>query len=375
MKLLLINSLLLILAGCQSISLSCKDTDACGKRGQVKFQRVWAKDTKVSENLNSIKFQQAQPLLYKDYVVVGNAVDSITAFDKLSGEFIWNKAINGGVESSAVISGEILYFSGNDGFFYAVDIHTGKTKWSAPIRFEGLGAPVVAGQIVYFLAGNNVLFALDKFNGQQRWIYSRTENSEITVRGSAQPAILNGKLYVGFSDGTAMAFNALTGAVVWEQNLATNLKYNDIDAKPLLLDGSLYLPNYDGHLYKLNPENGNIIWKIDAGGHTSVGFNKDSIFIPTSDSKLIAVNKQSGKTQWEYQVKKGVASTPSLYKGMLVFTESGAEVVALEAHTGRRLSTYTTGYGASAPVQVTDKGLVYFISRDAILWNLQLGRM
>lgn len=373
MKLILYSAILFTL-GCQSLKLNCESTDVCQKRGEYNFSRIWAKDTKLSENVNAKKFQQAQPLLHKDYVFIGNAVDSMTAFNKKTGSLVWSKPISGGVESTAVAVKDILYFSANDGFFYAVDIHTGKTKWSAPIRFEGLGAPVVSGRNVYFLAGNNVLFALDRFNGQQRWIYSRTESSELTIRGASKPAILNGKLYVGFSDGTAMAFNALTGAVVWERNLATELKYNDIDAKPLLLNGALYLPNYDGHLYKLNPENGQVIWSINVGGPSSLGFNKDYLFLSTSDARVVAIQPKTGEIKWTYKVKKGIGSTPSFYKGMIIFTESDADVVALEAHTGRKLAHYTTGYGVSAPVAVNEQGKVYLISRDAILWNLQLGR-
>ncbi|MCH2533357.1 MAG: PQQ-binding-like beta-propeller repeat protein [Bdellovibrionales bacterium] len=372
MKLLLYGTILFAL-GCQSLKLNC-ESGVCQKREKLKFSRVWAKDTKLSNNLSSKKFQQAKALIHDEYVFIGNAIDSITAFDKTTGTLIWSKYIKGGVESTATAVKNILYFSANDGFFYAVDIHTGKTKWSAPIRFEGLGAPIVSGQNVYFLTGNNVLIALDRFNGQQRWIYSRTESSELTIRGASKPAILNGKLYVGFSDGAAMAFNALTGAVIWEQNLATSLKYNDVDAKPLLLGGSLYLPNYDGHLYKLNPNNGQVIWKVDVGGPSTVGFNKDLLFVSTSDSKVVAVSPETGDIKWEYKVKKGIASTPVFHKGMIVFTESDADVVALEAHTGRKLATYTTGFGVSAPVNVTDQGHVYFISRDAILWNLKLVR-
>jgi outer membrane protein assembly factor BamB len=87
-------------------------------------------------------------LILGEMVIQGNGIDGIKAYHKKSGRLKWSKKISGGVEVGADQKGGTIFFGANDGFFYAVDVNTGKTKWTFPLRSEGIGRPRVSDNVV-----------------------------------------------------------------------------------------------------------------------------------------------------------------------------------------------------------------------------------
>ena len=74
------------------------------------------------------------PLVYKDLIIEGNALDSLTAFNRHNGNLVWRKELRNGVEGGAIISGDRLYFGSSDGFFYCVALSDGHEIWNFPVR-------------------------------------------------------------------------------------------------------------------------------------------------------------------------------------------------------------------------------------------------
>jgi outer membrane protein assembly factor BamB len=63
----------------------------------------------------------------------------------------------------------------------------------------------------------------------------------------ASPAVVNGVVYEGSLGNNMTAFNATTGAVIW--NVQTE---NDIHTSAAVVDGVVYFTNYAGQLQALN---------------------------------------------------------------------------------------------------------------------------
>jgi hypothetical protein len=63
-----------------------------------------------------------------------------------------------------VVVAGIVYFGGNDTFIYALNNHTGQTKWKVKTGFAGTSSPVLAEGVVYVGSDNTALYALRNGN-------------------------------------------------------------------------------------------------------------------------------------------------------------------------------------------------------------------
>lgn len=108
----------------------------------------------------------SSPLVADGYIVFGTAERGMVAVDATTMEEKWNfrtlpaliysspysKYPACTVETSAVLSGNIVYFPASDGAIYALELQSGRLLW----KYE-TGAPVFASLA---LSGNS-LFAVD----------------------------------------------------------------------------------------------------------------------------------------------------------------------------------------------------------------------
>lgn len=217
------------------------------ERRVLEAKNQWVKSTTDKDNLGFRKINRMKPLLYKNWVIQANGMDGIAAYDQQTGREKWKLSIENGVEASAAIINDRVFFGANDGQFYSVFAETGKVLWTFPIRIEGLSEPLIADGNVYFMTGNNTLYALDASSGRQLWLYSRQDTAAISIRGGSKPTLKNGTLYAGFSDGAVVALLASNGAVKWEKQLNKNKKFRDLDSDPVIEGDFLYILGYDDH--------------------------------------------------------------------------------------------------------------------------------
>jgi outer membrane protein assembly factor BamB len=356
------------------VLVGCSHFQATSHEKQFVFEKSWARHTIEGDYYLGARVNHTQePVLYKELVIQGNELDSLSAYDKTTGRLRWKKRISGGVASSAKLADGVLYFGGGDGFFYAVQAANGVTKWSFPIRSEGIGAPLVANDAVYFLAGNSAAYAVRASTGEQIWFYNRPDPADITVRGASEPSLYGKNLYLGFSDGALVVLDKDKGTVVWEKPLSTNARFKDVDAKPVIDGERVYISSYDGQLYCLNALNGQTLWVSDEGGFTPVTIFENTIYYSTSTRKLMALDKVSGKQLWSVDLKKTVASQPVVYRGLVLASEWSGSLKAFDQLTGRLVTAFDTGRGVtSRPALDPARDAVYVMSVDANLFALRL---
>ncbi|MCC7404851.1 MAG: PQQ-binding-like beta-propeller repeat protein [Bdellovibrionales bacterium] len=358
--------ILLVISGCASTPHMEK------KRFIVK--RHWLRSTPQGEFLQFRRMNRMRPVVTDKLVVGGNAIDRLVGYDRKSGKTLWARDLRDGVEGGAQLVDGRLYFGSSDGQFYCVNAETGVTIWSFPVRIETLGEPLVENDVVYFLAGNNVLYALDAKTGEQRWTYNRMDSSQLSIRGASRPLIIGNNLYVGFSDGSFVALDKTKGAVTWEQSLNQNKRFRDVDATPVADGDRIFVSSFDGALYCLDSRDGTVFWRVEEGGYAPVLIEKEIVYYGTSTGKMLALDKASGKVVWSKEGVRGVATSPVLYRGLLVYGESHGSLKMVDARTGQDVSEFKTGRGVtSAPNLDGESGDIYFMSANAVLYALQIG--
>jgi outer membrane protein assembly factor BamB len=367
--------LILLLSSCATFE---KQVEQLGQRNADKrtFQvrNIWTRNTLAETNEKYRKINRMTPLIAGSLLIQGNGLDGLVAYDRDSGTEKWRVNVLNGVEGGAALINDRIFFGGNDGNFYSVSLRDGKLLWTYAAKSENLSEPVVdsANGVVYFLSGNNVVYALEADSGKQIWTYSRQDTSNFSVRGGTKPALRNELLYVGFSEGSLIAFNAHSGSPVWELQLNKNKRFKDIDATPVLDGDLLYVSGYDDRLYCIQAQRGEIVWKIDGGGFYGITINGDKIYYPTSTGEVWALRKSDGKKLWSYPLKEGIPTGIRLFNGLVAFGESQGKLVFLDEGTGNKIGEFEPGRGIlSTPSIDEKKQRLYFISGEANVYAVE----
>ena len=79
----------------------------------------------------------------------------------------------------------------------------------------------------------------------------------------SSPAVVDGVVYVGSTDGNAYAIDAVSGAQKWK----FETKAWEVSS-PAVVSGVVYFLSYDGHLYALDAATAEVKWKFATGAPT-----------------------------------------------------------------------------------------------------------
>ncbi|GAA1889511.1 PQQ-binding-like beta-propeller repeat protein [Lapillicoccus jejuensis] len=136
----------------------------------------------------------------------------LSALDPGTGTQLWEYDVDldspgfvGSTRSTPALAGNRVFFGYGEGL-YAVDATTGQKLWrlQTPARLEVISSPAVVGpdgaQVVLFTDLSGRVFAADAATGQLLWSY---QTGGYTY---SSPAVSNGTVYVGSSDGFLYAF-------------------------------------------------------------------------------------------------------------------------------------------------------------------------
>ena len=111
---------------------------------------------------------------------------------------------------------------------------------------------------LYFTSGENRVYAIDARTGKWKWQYDREAPESFTIRGYPSPLVVNGRVYVGFSDGYLACLSAGErrrdrGRARWP---ATPRASSTSTRTPLYYRDTLYVSAYATGVYALDPKDG-----------------------------------------------------------------------------------------------------------------------
>ena len=230
------------------------------------------------------------------------------------------------------------------------NVNTLGVAWSLPIPGAGgFGSaatnPIVMGNTVYFqdLALNT--FAIDKNTGKVNW--TKTNNSPNI--GPTGASVGYGKVFIPKDPFSMAALDAVTGKVVWTQEIS-NINTIGIDFQPIAYDGMVLVSSvpgssvnnfYQGGAYgtffALDQATGKVLWKWDTvddtkgmWGNPSVNSGGGAWFPP-------AVDVKTGMTYWGVANPGPLAGTKDFpngtsHPGPNLYTNS---LVAIDHATGK----------------------------------------
>lgn len=317
-------------------------------------------------------------------VFVGSSDNGLYALDAQSGTTIWRFETAGAVQSAPLYDPieDAVYFGSNDGALYKLSARNGQFIYRFATNSEVAERPVLVGDTIYFVNANDTVLAINARTGKLRWSQHRTPAAGMEVAGYSGPLLWRGKVFVGFSDGVVMAYDAETGAERWqpvdlaaeaEQIVGDVPKYLDVDTTPvagnLEAGPAVFVASIQAGVYALDAETGAQLWSNNAATgvtHTMLwhqpahmprsgppALPERNILIAASGTTgLWGLDPENGAVQWRNRLPSGGVHAPQEFGGAILLTASQLGVFLVNPLDGRVIDGIhsTDGMDAQAGV-------------------------
>lgn len=320
----------------------------------------------------------------------------------LDGELV-TSGERGGQQSSPTVVDGTVYIANTDGFVNAVDVATGEERW----RFESKGnispSPTVADGKVFFgqtYQGFGDYYALDKDTGEPVW------NTKALGSVWISAAFAHGKLFVGNKEGYVFAVDPKDGHILWQYNTITDTDKArmpesarkghgfppGVYCNPAVDEQNVYIGSWSGYYFALDQETGQVRWRTSTNAGNPYGglpdssapvLWKDHLYVQKQGAEIAALNKHTGSIDWTWRCPPGylqngtVAAANGTVVGSVVRKvidlPYDATIFAFSdvPGGGRQRWEYSGGGGLTAPV-VTDDKVVFGSSGDVFITCLNL---
>lgn len=323
------------------------------------------------------------PAVVNGVVYFGNDLGYMYALDTGTGQQKWKfKAGNLQTSSPAIAEG-VVYF-GTEYVFYALDSITGLEKWrygpDDKNIYMGYSAPAVSSDGVYF-GGTGGLFALDLNTGQEKWRFEVDGNVHVV------PVIADGIVYFGNNDPSGRAntylyaLDSTTGQEKWKFEVTED----GIVTSPAVVDSVVYATAWTGGLYALDARTGQEKWQYNPsfGLITSPAVGYNTAYI-TDGGDLHAVDKFTGQQKWKFQTGGSLSTSPVIAGGIIYFLSTSTKVTipfvtspisegflyAVDAQTGREMWKFEVKSQFAYDPAIAD-GVLYFGGEDGYLYAVR----
>lgn len=334
------------------------------------LSRKWTLSTQSFFEMGDHGFEFSNPVLSQNTLIFGNRKKGLICLYPSIQQTKWSLSIPGGVISELMISDGTLYFTGGNGFLYSVHADNGQVLWSYDLKNPIASRPTLGHGRLFVNTSDDQVSALDAKTGKLIWEYKRKSSNSSRILGVSSPLIEKNKVLVGFSDGFLVSLTLEEGQMTWEKKLHQGYKFTDINAHPVSDNGTLYIPSYDGSLYSIKDKE--ILWRFDSGGSKDVAIDDQRVFLPSTDGFIYALEKQTGKVFWKFQLDDGTPTRLVLTNRFVIVGSSYQYLYVLDKRTGKGLYRFNVGYGSGfmgAPEWDPNEKRVYILSGAGNLYS------
>ena len=295
---------------------------------------------------------EASAVIADGTVFVANLEDAIEAVDLETGKRKWTcKTAIGFAAPPAVKDGRV--FVGDlDGVFYAIDASSGEVKWKFETKAEINSSANFYNDLVLVGSQDNSLYALDAESGDLKWSY------EINDQVQCMPTVIGDLAFLAGCDSTLHLIDLKTGKSTGGVPLD-----NPTNCTPAALGDFVYLGTQAASFSAINWREEKAVWKYvnpkrQLPFESSAAVTDDLVLVGGRDKLLRALNSTDGKVAWQTKTKSAVNSSPVVV-GQRVFagTDRG-RLLALDLASGDIVWQYEAGGSFTASAAVAQGKLV-----------------
>ena len=257
-----------------------------------------------------------------------------------------------------------------------------RTLWAVP---SGKGSddeslvtvsPIVADGLVYTMDSESHVFAFDANTGARIWDRNLAPEDEDEPERAFGGGVAfdGGRVYAASGFGAVKALDAKTGRDIWTAEMGAPVR-----AAPVVSDARVYIITQENKLRVLNAADGALLWEhqgiVEPAGIASssnVAVAGDTVIVPYSSGELFALRVDNGVPYWTDQLTRtgnvtaltvinDIAGRPVIDRDMVFAASHSGTLVAINLRTGGRAWTRNVG-SIQSPLPIGD--FVFMVSTE-----------
>jgi len=254
--------------------------------------------------------------------------------------------------------------------------------WSASIegstpKARLAAAPVIAGGKLYVIDAGAHVIAYDANSGAKLWQTPLPSEGNGRALFGGGVSVVGDRVFASTGIGDVAALNAGNGAVLWKKRPGGPLR-----GAPTLANGHAYVMGQDNQIFALNQSDGEVQW-TDSGtlqvtgvfGVAAPAAAQGTVIAGYSSGELTAYRYENGRSLWGDALSRTSISTavasltdidadPVIDRGRVFAIGQAGRMASYELVTGQRLWEINIG-GISTPWVVGE--WVFVVTSDAKL--------
>jgi len=227
--------------------------------------------------------------------------------------------------------------------------------WSASIQGSTpqarlAASPVVAGGKLYVIDADARVIAFDAASGAKLWQTAVPNEGKSRASFGGGVSIVDDKLFASTGVGDVVAINAATGAILWKKQPGGPLR-----GAPTLANGHVYVMGQDNQIFALNQSDGEVQW-TDTGtlqatnifGVAAPAAGQGTVIAGYSSGEINAYRYENGRQLWSDALSRTSISTavasltdidadPVIDRGRVFAIGQGGRMASYELVSGQRL--------------------------------------
>ena len=229
-------------------------------------------------------------------------------------DLVWEwKVPNGAFEATPVIAEGVVFIGDLDGNLFALDLQTGRPRWTRKFDTSFNSAGAVRGERFYVGDTDGRLHCLQVSNGETTWTFE--SQGEI----SSGPNFHEANILFGSQDGTLYCLTAETGELVWQFAID-----NQIRCTPTVVANRAFVAGCDGKLHVIDITRGEGLASVDIQGPTGVtpAVAGDHVYVGTEQGTMFCINWKRPDVVWTFEDsrrRQPIRSAPAVSEGKVVF--------------------------------------------------------
>jgi outer membrane protein assembly factor BamB len=292
---------------------------------------------------------------------------------------------------------QFRYDLANDGAAPGYGPKSNHTLWDRALPLQEIPGTPAVGYGKVFVDTLDGFYALSSGNGSTAW-------TNLAVKGLSSPALVDGKVLVGGTDGRLHALNATSGTEIWNVTLVTHPLFSGITSSPKVAYDLAYVGTFNetggpGEVVAVWISNGTVAWRHPTGsidfsspavydGSVYIGvmglYNTTTQVTWKPPFGVLALAAATGMQEWFTPTADSVAASPLVTPHLVVVPSKDGYLYALNRTNGSVVWKDALDAGVSSPAISGDtvvvaggsfggKGAVHgvFLYGGSVLWTFQ----
>jgi outer membrane protein assembly factor BamB len=289
------------------------------------------------------------PTIAAGLALVPDAAGNLNAIDLVTGKPKWTYASEGGFATTPLVLSGKIYLGDLDGVLHCIDASSGVKAWTFESESPIHSSPNVTpdGKTIIFGNDGAQVFGIAAADGKKQW------EGKSGDRVNACPAVGFGAALFTGCDARLLAIDITTG----NEKFAAELG-GLAPGSAAVLDDRIITGTGEGTVVALSPDGQKTLWKYDqvddqqAMFYSSPAVADGIVVIGCRDRQVHAIDAKTGKRVWAVKTRGDVDATPTISAGRVYIPSKDKKLYVLDLKTGQKLWEFTAGRAITAGVAI-----------------------